>query len=230
MKCLEILHLQTCGEIYEFTLFSFQILPVNIKSLAGSVATLANWLTAWAITMTASLMLNWSNGGLFLFPPLPSRMCFPLWHWILPCLFFFIRNLCYLCCCVYHGPHFRVLVGTGDQRKDTGGNRFLIPLTRHDLRYEKPPCASHASGPFSSWIQPLFLDVPSSVFIWMYIVQYEAVAEGKCVYIYLYMVRWIVAERTQPLHGLRRRAIHLLYSSAIICPVKYRAHVRILKQ
>lgn len=89
MKCLEILHLQTCGEIYEFTLFSFQILPVNIKSLAGSVATLANWLTAWAITMTASLMLNWSNGGLFLFPPLPSRMCFPLRHWILPCLFFF---------------------------------------------------------------------------------------------------------------------------------------------
>ena len=28
-----------------------QILPVNIKSLAGSVATLANWLTSWAITI-----------------------------------------------------------------------------------------------------------------------------------------------------------------------------------
>ncbi|XP_062180523.1 sugar transporter ERD6-like 4 [Phragmites australis] len=42
-----------------------EILPVNIKSLAGSVATLANWLTAWAITMTASLMLSWSNGGTF---------------------------------------------------------------------------------------------------------------------------------------------------------------------
>jgi SP family facilitated glucose transporter-like MFS transporter 8 len=70
VKCLEILHLQTCGQIYELTLCSFQILPVNIKSLAGSVATLANWLTAWAITMTASLMLNWSNGGLsFSFPP-----------------------------------------------------------------------------------------------------------------------------------------------------------------
>src|SRR5690348_1570282 len=40
-----------------------QILPVNIKSLAGSVATLANWLGAWAVTMTASLMLSWSNGG-----------------------------------------------------------------------------------------------------------------------------------------------------------------------
>ncbi|WVZ99713.1 hypothetical protein U9M48_044974 [Paspalum notatum var. saurae] len=42
-----------------------EILPVSIKSLAGSVATLANWLTAWVITMTASLMLSWSNGGTF---------------------------------------------------------------------------------------------------------------------------------------------------------------------
>ncbi|XP_073008062.1 sugar transporter ERD6-like 6 [Typha latifolia] len=42
-----------------------EILPVNIKSLAGSVATLANWLTSWAITMTANLMLSWSSGGTF---------------------------------------------------------------------------------------------------------------------------------------------------------------------
>ncbi|KQK04651.1 sugar transporter ERD6-like 4 [Brachypodium distachyon] len=42
-----------------------EILPVNIKSLAGSVATLANWMTSWLITMTASLMLSWSNGGTF---------------------------------------------------------------------------------------------------------------------------------------------------------------------
>ncbi|KAM0892006.1 hypothetical protein ACQ4PT_026035 [Festuca glaucescens] len=42
-----------------------EILPVNIKSLAGSVATLANWMTAWLVTMTASLMLSWSNGGTF---------------------------------------------------------------------------------------------------------------------------------------------------------------------
>lgn len=40
-----------------------QILPVNIKGLAGSVATLANWLTAFIITMTATLLLNWSTGG-----------------------------------------------------------------------------------------------------------------------------------------------------------------------
>ncbi|XP_010924278.1 sugar transporter ERD6-like 6 [Elaeis guineensis] len=42
-----------------------EILPVNIKGLAGSVATLANWLTSWAITMTANLLLSWSSGGTF---------------------------------------------------------------------------------------------------------------------------------------------------------------------
>ncbi|KAL5557298.1 hypothetical protein UlMin_039534 [Ulmus minor] len=42
-----------------------EILPVNIKGLAGSVATLANWLTSWVITMTANLLLNWNSGGAF---------------------------------------------------------------------------------------------------------------------------------------------------------------------
>lgn len=40
-----------------------QILPVDIKSLGGSVATLANWLTSWVVTMTANLLLSWSEGG-----------------------------------------------------------------------------------------------------------------------------------------------------------------------
>ncbi|XP_058092089.1 sugar transporter ERD6-like 6 [Magnolia sinica] len=42
-----------------------EILPVNIKGLAGSIATLANWFTSWGITMTANLLLNWSSGGTF---------------------------------------------------------------------------------------------------------------------------------------------------------------------
>lgn len=42
-----------------------EILPVNIKGLAGSVATLANWLTAWIVTVTATLLLDWSTGGTF---------------------------------------------------------------------------------------------------------------------------------------------------------------------
>lgn len=48
-----------------------QILPVSIKGLAGSVATLANWLTSWVITLTANLLLDWSSGGLALSPPPP---------------------------------------------------------------------------------------------------------------------------------------------------------------
>ncbi|KAK4754085.1 hypothetical protein SAY87_002189 [Trapa incisa] len=42
-----------------------EILPVSIKSLAGSVATFVNWLMAWAITMSANLLLSWSTGGTF---------------------------------------------------------------------------------------------------------------------------------------------------------------------
>ncbi|KAF7140606.1 hypothetical protein RHSIM_Rhsim06G0032600 [Rhododendron simsii] len=42
-----------------------EILPVNIKSLAGSTATLANWFCAWIVTLTANIMLNWSGGGTF---------------------------------------------------------------------------------------------------------------------------------------------------------------------
>ncbi|PWZ18409.1 Sugar transporter ERD6-like 4 [Zea mays] len=42
-----------------------EILPVSIKCVAGSFATLANWLTSFGITMTANLLLNWSAAGTF---------------------------------------------------------------------------------------------------------------------------------------------------------------------
>ncbi|KAM7250488.1 hypothetical protein ACFE04_022371 [Oxalis oulophora] len=42
-----------------------EILPVNIKGLAGSIATLANWMTSFGITMTANLLLTWSSAGTF---------------------------------------------------------------------------------------------------------------------------------------------------------------------
>ncbi|XAR73864.1 hypothetical protein NMG60_11007977 [Bertholletia excelsa] len=43
-----------------------EILPINIKGLAGSVATLLNWTTSWVVTMTANLLLVWSSGGTFM--------------------------------------------------------------------------------------------------------------------------------------------------------------------
>ncbi|KAK1407491.1 hypothetical protein QVD17_39107 [Tagetes erecta] len=42
-----------------------EILPVNIKGLAGSIATLANWFICWVVTLTAPLLLSWSDGGTF---------------------------------------------------------------------------------------------------------------------------------------------------------------------
>ncbi|CAI8609131.1 unnamed protein product [Vicia faba] len=42
-----------------------EILPVNIKGLAGSTATMANWLVSWIVTMTANLLLTWSSGATF---------------------------------------------------------------------------------------------------------------------------------------------------------------------
>ncbi|KAA3476370.1 sugar transporter ERD6-like 6 isoform X1 [Gossypium australe] len=44
---------------------ALQILPINIKGLAGSIATLSNWFFAWVVTMTANLLLDWSSGGTF---------------------------------------------------------------------------------------------------------------------------------------------------------------------
>ncbi|XP_027347953.1 sugar transporter ERD6-like 6 [Abrus precatorius] len=42
-----------------------EILPPNIKGLAGSVATFFNWSIASVVTMTANLLLNWSSAGTF---------------------------------------------------------------------------------------------------------------------------------------------------------------------
>ncbi|KAG7943964.1 hypothetical protein I3843_15G073000 [Carya illinoinensis] len=42
-----------------------EILPINIKGLAGSVATLGNWFMAWVVTLTANMLLEWSGAGTF---------------------------------------------------------------------------------------------------------------------------------------------------------------------
>eukprot|EP01018_Ginkgo_biloba_P037730 Gb_27350 [translate_table: standard] len=38
----------------------------EVKGLASSIATLANWLTSWAMTMTVNLLLEWSSVGTFM--------------------------------------------------------------------------------------------------------------------------------------------------------------------
>ncbi|KAL8143254.1 hypothetical protein V2J09_016286 [Rumex salicifolius] len=41
------------------------ILPLHIKSLGGSAAVMTNFLVSWIMTLIASTMLDWSEGGTF---------------------------------------------------------------------------------------------------------------------------------------------------------------------
>ncbi|GAV90438.1 Sugar_tr domain-containing protein, partial [Cephalotus follicularis] len=43
--------------------FLLQIFPTNIKGVAGSLATLVNWLGAWAVSYTFNSFMSWSSLG-----------------------------------------------------------------------------------------------------------------------------------------------------------------------
>lgn len=51
-----------------------EILPANVKGVGGSVATLSNWLTSWAVTMTINLLLQWSSAGTFMIYAIVSAL------------------------------------------------------------------------------------------------------------------------------------------------------------
>lgn len=84
----------------------------------------------------------------------PFKNVFPIATLDLTVCLGLTRNLCYLRRRVYHGPHFRVLVGAGDQGKNARGNRLFIPLTRrHDLgmgSHTTPCVIESCRGAFSS--------------------------------------------------------------------------------
>ncbi|XP_045083968.1 sugar transporter ERD6-like 4 isoform X2 [Aegilops tauschii subsp. strangulata] len=71
LSMVSLLAIVTCVITFSFGMGAIpwvimsEILPVSIKSLVGSFATLANWLTSFGITMTANLLLSWSAGGTF---------------------------------------------------------------------------------------------------------------------------------------------------------------------
>jgi len=43
-----------------------QIFPINIKGVAGGMATLVNWFGAWAVSYTFNFLMSWSSYGTFL--------------------------------------------------------------------------------------------------------------------------------------------------------------------
>lgn len=62
---LLVLEYELANIIFDCNVLLKQILPVNIKGLAGSIATLLNWFVSWLVTMTANMLLAWSSGGTF---------------------------------------------------------------------------------------------------------------------------------------------------------------------
>ncbi|MCO5560865.1 hypothetical protein L7F22_014485 [Adiantum nelumboides] len=42
-----------------------EVFPSNVKGLAGSLATLMNWLAGWVVTVSFNSMLEWSSAGSF---------------------------------------------------------------------------------------------------------------------------------------------------------------------
>lgn len=43
-----------------------EIFPINVKGVAGSLATLVNWFGAWAISYTFNFLMEWSSSGTFI--------------------------------------------------------------------------------------------------------------------------------------------------------------------
>ncbi|XP_044500947.1 sugar transporter ERD6-like 7 [Mangifera indica] len=43
-----------------------EIFPINIKGVAGSLATLMNWFGAWAVSYTFNYLMSWSSYGTFI--------------------------------------------------------------------------------------------------------------------------------------------------------------------
>ncbi|KNA16175.1 hypothetical protein SOVF_091490 isoform A [Spinacia oleracea] len=43
-----------------------EIFPINVKGVAGSLATLVNWFGAWSISYTFNFLMEWSSWGTFI--------------------------------------------------------------------------------------------------------------------------------------------------------------------
>ena len=104
---------------------------MNIKGLAGSIATLANWFFSWLITMTANLLLAWSSGGfslslsLFFFSLCQHRSSSWCGFWLfLDSNFHDIRSGL----CIHSGVCDSV--GSWDQRENAWRTSSLIQMRR----------------------------------------------------------------------------------------------------
>jgi len=103
-----------------------QILPINIKGLAGSVATLSNWLFSWLVTLTANMLLDWSSGGLCALHVFYSEYFFFLVNKKLP--FVLVRNLHHICSCMCLDCSICYHLGPWDKGKNYWRNPMVFQM------------------------------------------------------------------------------------------------------
>lgn len=73
--------------------FVFQIFPIHIKGVAGSLVVLVNWLGAWAVSYTFNYMMSWSSTGEFDQQPSILTLFFIRWLQTHQDLIFFLWEL-----------------------------------------------------------------------------------------------------------------------------------------
>lgn len=44
-------------------LLLFQIFPINVKGIAGSLVTVVNWFGTWIISYSFNFLMQWSSEG-----------------------------------------------------------------------------------------------------------------------------------------------------------------------
>ncbi|KAF6171636.1 hypothetical protein GIB67_042151 [Kingdonia uniflora] len=47
-----------------------EIFPINVKGVAGSLATLVNWFGSWVVSYTFNYLMSWSSYGISFYSPL----------------------------------------------------------------------------------------------------------------------------------------------------------------
>lgn len=77
------------------TFVPFQILPVNVKALAGSLITLLNWFLSWITTFTFNFAFRWSATGISSFS-LQCILIYVLWAWNLTYFLYYQEHSLYL--------------------------------------------------------------------------------------------------------------------------------------
>lgn len=111
-------------------LLLFQIFPINVKGVAGSLVTVVNWFGTWIISYSFNFLMQWSSEGdishhvlLFHYLTWDSFKSQESSGWIKLTLFLcYFRHLFHLFSCRWFYNPIRCKAGAGNKGTDVGRN------------------------------------------------------------------------------------------------------------